>query len=298
MAEDTHIQVADRFPQLKELGFAVEYFPRYVNQSVQLHTVDVVLMTVGMHGRGQQVLNDTTFDVTDGWIGVTHYGQSHCVTTTKRGMSLYNVYLDLRGKSPPALPQIFDDVVTAILPLHPAFGNRLNRAVNFRVDNPALLGTFLTQVEREMRERKPGWEEAARDCFRVFLIECCRSAKDHGLTWSNPTRAADPAWLDRVRLVLERDFTQDQRLEDLAEFAGVSVGYLCRRFRIYTGKTVFEYLLDCRIQAAMLLLRNSDQKILAVAMDCGFNDFAYFSRSFKRAIGCTPSAYRRQRQEA
>lgn len=298
MAQTTHIEVAQRFPLLRDLGFAVEHFPRYVNQAEQLHTVDVVLMTVSMRGRGRQALNDATFDVDAGWVGITHYGQSHCVTTTKRGMSLYNVYLDLKSRSPPALPKAFDNVVPAILPLHPTFGNRLNRAVNFRVDEPARLGALLAQIEREMREQQIGWEDAARDCFRVFLIECCRSAKDHGLVWSNPTKAADPAWLERVRLVLDRDYTQEQRLEDLAELAGVSVGYLCRRFRTYTGKTVFEYLLDRRIQAAMLLLRNSDLKVLAVAMDCGFNDFAYFSRAFKRILGCTPTAYRRQQRRS
>jgi len=297
MPQTAHVEVAERFPLLKDLGFAVEHFPRFVNPTERLHTVDVVLMTVGLAGRGRQVLDDTTFDVDAGWVGVTHYGQSHCVTTTPKGMSLYNVYLDLRNQPPPALPDVFDRVVPAILPLHPTFGNRLNRAVNFRVDEPAQMGDLLAQVEREMREQRPGWEHAARDCFRVFLIACCRAAQDHGLTWSNPTPAADPAWLERVRLVLDRDYVNDQRLDDLAQHAGVSAGYLCRRFRAYTGKTVFEYLLDRRIQAAMLLLRNSDRKVLAVAMDTGFNDFAYFSRAFKRVLGCTPSAYRRQQNE-
>ena len=291
-----HVEVYQRFPLLKDLGFAVEHFPRYVNQTQSLHTLDVVLMTVSLRGRGRQVLDDLTFATDAGWVGITHYGQSHCVTTTKRGMSIYNVYLDLRGHAPPPLPKVFDNVVPAILPLHPTFGNRLNRAVRFHVDEPDRLGGLLSQIDREMRERKSGWIDAARDCFRVFLIECCRSAKDHGLAWSNPVEAVDPAWLERVRLILDRDFIHDHRLEDLAELAGVSVGYLCRRFRAYTGKTVFGYLLDRRIQAVMLRLRNSDDKILSVAMACGFNDFAYFSRSFKRAIGCTPSAYRRDRE--
>jgi len=49
----------------------------------------------------------------------------------------------------------------------------------------------------------------------------------------------------------------------------VSIGHLCRTFRAYPGKTVFQYLIDRRIQAAMVRLRNSDDKIVAIAPQCG-----------------------------
>jgi AraC-like DNA-binding protein len=67
---------------------------------------------------------------------------------------------------------------------------------------------------------------------------------------------------------------------------------LCRSFKTYTGKRVFDYLIERRIQAAMVALRGSDEKVLSIAMNTGFRDLAYFNRKFKQLVGVTPTAYR------
>jgi len=43
-----------------------------------------------------------------------------------------------------------------------------------------------------------------------------------------------------------------------------------------------------RIQEALLRLRTTDEKILSIALQCGFNDLSYFNRTFKRLLGRTP----------
>ena len=65
------------------------------------------------------------------------------------------------------------------------------------------------------------------------------------------------------------------------------------RLQAYTGKRVFDYLIERRIQAALIRLRSTDDKILTIALECGFNDLAYFNRKFKQLLQITPSAYRR-----
>jgi AraC-like DNA-binding protein len=84
----------------------------------------------------------------------------------------------------------------------------------------------------------------------------------------------------------------------LAAGAGVSVAYLCRLFKAYTGKTVIRYLVERRIQAAIWKLREGNEKIISIALGCGFNDLAYFNRAFKRIVGTTPSAYRRKMRKS
>jgi AraC-like DNA-binding protein len=56
---------------------------------------------------------------------------------------------------------------------------------------------------------------------------------------------------------------------------------------------VFSYLIDRRIQAAMMSLRSNPDKVLSVALECGFNDLAFFNRTFKARVGMTPREYRR-----
>jgi AraC-like DNA-binding protein len=65
-------------------------------------------------------------------------------------------------------------------------------------------------------------------------------------------------------------------------------------FKAYTGKSVFSYLLDLRIQASMLRLRSRNDKVLSVALECGFSDLTFFNRAFKARVGMTPRGYRAQ----
>ena len=74
------------------------------------------------------------------------------------------------------------------------------------------------------------------------------------------------------------------------------MAYLCREFKDYTGKTVVAYLVERRIQAAIWKLREDNEKILSIALGCGFNDLAYFNRVFKKITAMTPSQYRRSVQ--
>ncbi len=288
--------VAPRYPILRTLGFAVEHFPAYTNTQVNLHAVDVVLMSIIIRGRGRHYMDDARFEERAGSIGVTHYGQVHSITTTPRGMDIYNVYLDLRRHPLPALPAEFEDVITAILPLRPAFRNTLNRSVHFQVPQPRRLAELLARLETELRQRRPGWEDVARACFQIFLIECCRCAREGGISLSPSARTPAPPWLQRICQTLDRNYARPMNLRDLATGACVSIGHLCRSFKAYTGRTVFAYLIERRIQAAMIRLRHGDEKVLGVALACGFNDLAYFNRTFKRLVGQTPRSYRRAGQ--
>jgi AraC-like DNA-binding protein len=292
MPQYPHLQLLPRLHAIRELGFAVEYFPRYVNRVFSPHSLDVVLMTVIIRGRGRHVMGQTAYQERSGSVGITHYGQVHDVLTDRRGMDIYNVYLDLRDHPLPVMPAALQDVVPAILPLHPQFRNRLNRSVHFQVRQPQRLAELLRRIECELRERQPGYEDVARSCFRVFLVECCREAMRGGIEFTRPVDGRFPLWLERMRLRLDQTYASNVSLERLAGDARVSEGHLCRLFKAYTGKTVFQYLIERRIQAAMFRLRSGREKILAVAMESGFSDVAYFNRTFKRMVGRTPRAYR------
>jgi AraC-like DNA-binding protein len=145
-----------------------------------------------------------------------------------------------------------------------------------------------------MNSTDPGSMEIVQHSFQIFLIDLCRAAQRHGLVLSPSQQGQFPAWLERLREEMDRDFAQPHDLHTVARKVGVSVAYLCRVFKAYTGKTVISYLVERRIQAAIWKLREGDEKVLSIAMACGFNDLAYFNRTFKRIVGTTPSGYRRR----
>lgn len=58
------------------------------------------------------------------------------------------------------------------------------------------------------------------------------------------------------------------------------------------GQTFSGMLMDARLDHAQSLLRNSDSKIVSIAMESGFSDASYFGKVFRKKIGSTPSQWR------
>ncbi len=67
--------------------------------------------------------------------------------------------------------------------------------------------------------------------------------------------------------------------------------HINRVFKNITGKTIFVYLSELRIEKAKQLLKNRIFSITDIAEKTGFNDSYYFSKVFKKHTGMSPSAY-------
>jgi AraC-like DNA-binding protein len=81
---------------------------------------------------------------------------------------------------------------------------------------------------------------------------------------------------------------------ELAAEVGVSRSTLTERFARFLGEPPITYLARWRLQLAARLLQTTQQTILHVAMDVGYESEAAFNRAFKREFGLPPAHYRRQ----
>lgn len=69
--------------------------------------------------------------------------------------------------------------------------------------------------------------------------------------------------------------------------------YVNRLFVRHTGASLHQYLLTCRVEAAIDLLTTSDHSLSEIAAMTGFSCLSYFSRYFKKVTGYSPSQYRK-----
>lgn len=99
--------------------------------------------------------------------------------------------------------------------------------------------------------------------------------------------------LKRVIALIEDRYEEPISLGELAAVAQMSESYFCRYFKRITTKTPVEYINDYRISRAAALLRQSDRKVMDIALDVGFGNLNYFNTVFRKRFGCTPSAFRR-----
>ncbi|MBQ6472253.1 MAG: AraC family transcriptional regulator [Victivallales bacterium] len=90
-----------------------------------------------------------------------------------------------------------------------------------------------------------------------------------------------------------KNFHQEITLERLARMTNSSVSTFSRKFQREFQMSPMQWLMKLRITKSMNLLMCSDMRIKEVATAVGFPNSLYFSRQFRKAIGCTPKAYRR-----
>ncbi len=91
---------------------------------------------------------------------------------------------------------------------------------------------------------------------------------------------------------IDENYNQEISLAEIAAYSNMSRKYFCRFFKNNFNKTFIEYLNDVKIEHSMILLNESNISITDVAISCGFSNMSYFTRTFKKKTGCTPSQYR------
>lgn len=82
-------------------------------------------------------------------------------------------------------------------------------------------------------------------------------------------------------------------LERAAAQAGLSPFHFLRSFSRTLGVTPHQYLLRARLRRAARLLVDPERPITDIALEVGFADLSNFIRTFRRAAGMSPSAFRR-----
>jgi AraC-like DNA-binding protein len=131
-------------------------------------------------------------------------------------------------------------------------------------------------------------EEAALAlCARVFALSSGQPVPALRASERDRRRAVEAA------LWIEASSRQALSLDDIAARAGVSSFHFLRVFASVIGVSPHQYLVRARLREAARLLCDADRPITDIAYAVGFGDLSNFVRSFGRAAGVSPRAYRR-----
>lgn len=102
-----------------------------------------------------------------------------------------------------------------------------------------------------------------------------------------------PGTIARIKSVIFKNFDNPQfNLDLLARESGLSKFHLIRVFKKSVGVSPAKFLGQMKIDLAKHWLLKSQKSVVSIAMDLGFSDLSTFNKSFKKALGVTPSEYR------
>jgi AraC-like DNA-binding protein len=107
------------------------------------------------------------------------------------------------------------------------------------------------------------------------------------------TFVAPARHLLRARDLIDARYAEPLDVPALARRAHASPAHFIRSFKRVFGETPHQYLRTRRIERAQELLRSTDLPVADVCSAVGFASVGSFSTTFKRLVGCAPTAYRR-----
>lgn len=127
------------------------------------------------------------------------------------------------------------------------------------------------------------------------ILEYCRRLL------ANPMPDEDrqsSAFFRAACLYIEENFDRLITRDTVAAHLRISPNYFSRVFREQGTMTFSDYLTQVRIGKAKFMLEKYDLPLSQIATRCGFNDFNYFYKVFKKVVGRTPTEYRNSVQTA
>ncbi|SHI02532.1 AraC-type DNA-binding protein [Sporobacter termitidis DSM 10068] len=131
----------------------------------------------------------------------------------------------------------------------------------------------------------PRYEFEAKTQLQQLLIKITQNE-----TEESPNYAAARK-VEKVIAFMLENLGGKVTLDGLSRLVQLSPAYLSRVFRKATGCTVIEYFTKLKIDKAKELLPEGGKKVREVSQLLGFADEFYFSRTFKRLVGVSPSEF-------
>ncbi|MDO4614608.1 MAG: AraC family transcriptional regulator [Lachnospiraceae bacterium] len=97
-----------------------------------------------------------------------------------------------------------------------------------------------------------------------------------------------------VKDYINANYTENIKLEDIANALSFSASYISHTFKTTTGYSPVQYLIRCRIGLSQTLLISSEMSVTQIAAQVGYANSNHFQTLFKQVVGISPLQYRKK----
>ncbi len=286
------VRMNEQYPKREKVDFDQRY-PIDISETIgvdsgyrKLHYHDAQEINLIKNGSGFYIINGERYEFEKGDILLMNSNDLHCAYETKDLVMLVVMfdaawfYSNLRFE--PELLAPFSE-----MGLH--FTNQLDRT---HPKMPLLRSTLMDM------ETEHNLAQASYGAVVYAKLLCFLSYVNRYLRQENVNCGKGPiseAQLDKVRTALnamDEKCAYPWTLEQLASLGYLSPSRFSSLFVRIVGMSPVDYLIRLRLDRACHMLENTDEKIVNIAMECGFRTLSNFNRLFKRHIGTEPRKFR------
>lgn len=251
----------------------------------QLHCHNCLELNLVERGSGTYIIGGKVYPVRKGDIFVINNSELHLALHGREELRLTVLLFE---SSPLWQERHGNDYLKPFFHRNEQFSNRIAEDA---ADYASMYEAF-SCMKREERNGR-GSSMVMESALHLLLALLYRHYQESQAIGENTENGAGFERLERVIAYIDSHLTEEITLDALAEQAAVSRNYLCKCFREATGRTIFSYIEQMRIEYAAYLLRATRKPIAQVAVEAGFESVSYFNRLFRRQYQMTPSELRR-----
>ena len=153
-----------------------------------------------------------------------------------------------------------------------------------------MIAQYFDQLAEEMNQMPAGYQRAVFALIELIFLQLTRRYQT-GRENRELTDSGNP----KVEMVksairfLRGHYREGISVADVCTHVGFSKCYFCHVFKEITGQTALEYLNRLRCMNARKMMASGQYNISESALQSGFHNLSYFSRTYKKVFGRLPS---------
>lgn len=124
---------------------------------------------------------------------------------------------------------------------------------------------------------------------RQWLLNLFKSLREY---FTDSSRSRGSKLVETVRQIIRDQYHEQITVEDISKAVYLSQSYANSIVKKETGKSIFDHLLEYRLEMAKKLLMDPESKVSVVSDSVGYENKSYFSLMFKKYVGMSPSEFK------
>jgi AraC family transcriptional regulator, dual regulator of chb operon len=109
---------------------------------------------------------------------------------------------------------------------------------------------------------------------------------------------AVPQWLEQLKIEMQKKENFTAGVSAMFSMTNRSTEHVCRVFKECFHQTPSQFINELRLNYAANLLTNSDESIVAISLESGFENLSHFYHQFKRKFNISPARFRKTYQRS
>ena len=154
----------------------------------------------------------------------------------------------------------------------------------------AKLNFILENLIEEFQQKETAQYDMLQSYLKQFIISAVRVQKENNLIKED----TETRLFKDFSLLVEQNYKTMHSVTDYANRLGISPKSITKHFKKTGSKTPSDFIKNRIILEAKRLLIYTDKTVKEIAFDLGFNDPAYFTRFFTKAILKSPLQFKKE----